>query len=107
MFETAELGRSVSKKEYREREPILREQLLEAQGALRKASFPVIVLFAGVDGAGKGETANLLNEWMEPRGLITRAFDVPTQEAAERPEFWRYWRDLPPRGRIGIFLANA
>jgi polyphosphate kinase 2 (PPK2 family) len=105
MFETAELGQTVSKKEYREREPILREQLLEAQGELRRASFPVIVLFAGVDGAGKGETANLLSEWMDPRGMVTRAFDAPSQEEAERPEFWRYWRDLPPRGRIGMFLS--
>ncbi|MFO1113109.1 MAG: hypothetical protein U1E35_04315 [Rhodospirillales bacterium] len=23
---------------------------------------------------------------------------------AERPEYWRYWRDLPPKGRMGIFL---
>ena len=105
MFETAELGLTVSKSEFRERAPILREQLLEAQGALRDARFPVIVLFAGVDGAGKSETANLLNEWMDPRGMVTRAFDVPTQEAAERPEFWRYWLDLPARGRIGIFLS--
>ena len=105
MFETAELGQSVSKEEYRERAPALREQLLEAQAALREADFPVIVLFAGVDGAGKGETANLLNEWMDPRGLVTRAFDSPSTEEAERPYFWRFWRDLPPRRRIGIFLS--
>ena len=41
------------------------------QQELRKAaSFPVIVLFAGVDTAGKGETVNLLNEWMDPRWII-------------------------------------
>jgi polyphosphate:AMP phosphotransferase len=105
MFETAELGRKISKKEYKEREPILREQLLEVQGQLRKAPFPVIVLFAGVDGAGKGETANLLSEWMDPRQLVTRAYSQPSQEEEERPEFWRYWRDLPPKGHIGVFLS--
>jgi thymidylate kinase len=25
------------------------------------------VVIGGVDGAGKGETVNLLNEWMDPR----------------------------------------
>jgi polyphosphate:AMP phosphotransferase len=104
MFETAELGQSVSKDEYREREPVLREQLLEAQAALREAGFPVIILFAGVDGAGKGETANLLNEWMDPRGIVTRAFDAPTTEESDRPYLWRFWRDLPPKGSLGIFL---
>ncbi len=105
MFETAELGRTISKSEYREREPVLREQLLEAQGALRESKCPVIVLFAGVDGAGKGDTSNLLNEWMDPRGIVTRAYDAPSQEESERPEFWRYWRDLPPSGGIGVFLS--
>jgi polyphosphate:AMP phosphotransferase len=105
VFETAELGQSVSKAEYREREPVLREELLEAQTKLRQASFPVIILFAGVDGAGKSETANLLNEWLDPRGIVTRAFDAPSQEESERPDFWRYWRALPPKGRIGVFLS--
>jgi polyphosphate:AMP phosphotransferase len=105
MFETAELGQKVSKDEYRKREPVLRGQLLEAQADLREAGFPVIVLFAGVDGAGKGETTNVLNAWMDPRFIVTRAFDAPTTEEFERPYFWRFWRDLPPKGRLGIFLS--
>jgi polyphosphate:AMP phosphotransferase len=105
MFETAELGRKVSKSEYKEQVPALRERLLEAQGRLREADFPVIVLFAGVDGAGKGEMANLLSEWMDPRHIVTRAFTAPSDEERERPEYWRFWRDLPPRGKIGVFLS--
>ena len=62
-----------------------------------------ILVFAGVDGAGKGETVNLLNEWMDPRWLQTRVFDEPADVERERPEFWRYWLALPPRGRIGMF----
>jgi len=105
MFETAELGQKVSKDEYRLAVPVLREKLLVAQGRLRDADFPVILLFAGVDGAGKGESANLLSEWLDPRLLVTRAFDNPSEEERERPEFWRFWRDLPPKGRIGLFLS--
>jgi polyphosphate:AMP phosphotransferase len=105
MFETAELGQKVAKKEYQEREPVLRQGLLSAQQALRKADYSLIVLFGGVDKAGKGETANLLSAWLDPRGIVTRAFGGPSDEEAERPEYWRYWRDLPPRGQIGIFLS--
>ncbi len=107
MFEAAELGRTVSKEEYRERELALRGELLTAQNALRQAaSFPAIVLFAGVDGAGKGETVNLLNEWMDPRWIVTRAFGEPSDEESERPEYWRFWRELPASGRIGLFLSS-
>ncbi len=106
MFETAELGRKIPKSEFKERAPQLRERLLEAQQALRAADFKVVVVFAGVDGAGKGDTVNLLHGWMDPRWLITRAYSEPSQEERERPEYWRYWRDLPPKGRIGLFLSS-
>jgi AMP-polyphosphate phosphotransferase len=106
VFEAAELGRKVSKKEFDEIAGELRMQLLEAQMKLRGASFPVVVVFAGVDGGGKGETVNLLNEWLDPRWIITRAYEEPSEEERERPEYWRYWRDLPPKGKIGIFLSS-
>ena len=107
MFEAAELGSTVSKAHYQARVPRLRIDLLEVQRRLRElARFPVVVVFAGVDGAGKSETVNLLNEWMDPRWLVTRAFGEPSDEEGERPEYWRYWRALPPRGRVGLFLSS-
>jgi polyphosphate:AMP phosphotransferase len=106
MFEAAELGRTLSRDAYKKREPALRAALLDAQQRLSAAPFPVIVVFAGVDGAGKGETVNLLNEWMDPRWIVTRAFGEPSDEERERPEAWRYWRELPPKGRIGLFLSS-
>ena len=105
MFETAELGRKVAKKAFDKATPEMRVALLELQQELRKAEFPVIVLFSGVDGAGKGETVNLLNEWMDPRWIETHAYAASSEEELERPEFWRYWRDLPAKGRFGLFLS--
>lgn len=106
MFETAELGQKIGKSEYKKTTVILRQQLLILQQQLREmASIQVILLFAGVDGAGKSESTNVLNEWMDPRWLITRAYESPSDEERQRPKFWRYWRDLPPRGRIGMFLS--
>ncbi len=106
MFEAAELGRKVSKDEFDKTAPKLRMELLALQQRLRLADFPVIIVFAGVDGAGKHETVNLLNEWMDPRWIITHAYGKPSEEESERPEFWRFWRDLPPTGKIGIFLSS-
>lgn len=106
MFRTAELGQKVPKSEFKPLEPLLRQELLDVQRRLRElAKFPVIILFGGVDGAGKGETVNILNEWMDPRWLLTQAYTDPSAEEQARPKFWRYWRDLPPKGRIGLFLS--
>jgi polyphosphate kinase 2 (PPK2 family) len=59
----------------------------------------VLILIAGVEGAGKGETVNLLNEWMDPRHISTSAFFEPSSEEAERPAQWRFWKALPPKGK--------
>ncbi|HTH17556.1 MAG TPA: polyphosphate kinase, partial [Magnetospirillum sp.] len=106
MFEAAELGRKVSREDFDAMAPQLRTELLDLQQRLRAADFPVIIVFAGVDGAGKNETVNLLNEWMDPRWIVTRAYGPPSDEERERPHYWRYWRDLPPKGKIGLFLSS-
>jgi len=106
MFEAADLDHSVPKAAYKRAEPKLREALLEAQYELMKdGRFAVILLIAGVQGAGRGETVNLLNEWMDPRYVATYAFSDPTEEERERPEQWRFWRVLPPKGRIGVLFG--
>jgi polyphosphate kinase 2 (PPK2 family) len=106
MFQTAELGQKVSREDFDRISQELRTELLTLQNDLRKCDFPVILVFAGVDGGGKGETVNLLNEWMDPRWIVTRAYGMPSDEERERPFYWRYWRDLPPKGQIGLFLSS-
>jgi len=106
MFESAELGHRISEREYGAAEPKLREALLKAQyELLENKSFPVIIVIGGVDGAGKGETVNILNTWMDPRHIVTHAFGEMSDEEGDRPRMWRYWRALPPKGHIGILFG--
>ncbi|WP_018151491.1 polyphosphate:AMP phosphotransferase [Leeia oryzae] len=107
MFETAEIGHKISKETFRKESPELREALLEIQYELKeRGDFPVVILINGIDGAGKGETVNLLNSWMDPRLIVTRAFSSPTEEEQSRPRMWRYWQALPQKGRIGILFGS-
>jgi polyphosphate:AMP phosphotransferase len=106
VFEAAELGQKVSKAVFEQTAQTLRTELLEVQRELRKTSFPVIVVLAGVDKAGKGEVVNILTQWMDPRWIAVHAYTQPSEEVRARPEFWRFWRDLPPQGKIGIFLSS-
>ena len=107
MFESAEIGHKLKKSEYRREEPKLRQALLKAQyDLLDNGKFPVIILVNGVDGAGKGETVNLFNEWMDPRHIHTHAFGAMTDVEREQPEMWRFWRALPPKGHIGILFGS-
>ena len=107
MFESAEIDHVIDKATFDAEEQVLREALLEAQYALREQGrLAVIILINGIEGAGKGETVKLLNEWMDPRLIQVSTFDQQTDEELARPAAWRYWRQLPPKGRIGIFFGN-
>lgn len=105
MFESAELGHAIDAERYDRELPRLRRELLEAQlEMVESRRFAVIIIIAGMDGAGKGDTVNVLNEWMDPRHIQTHAPSEPTETDLARPPMWRYWRALPPRGKIGIFF---
>jgi polyphosphate kinase 2 (PPK2 family) len=107
MFESAELRQEVSKEDYEAAVPALREALLDAQYDLLAAkSFPVLVIIGGVEGAGKSETVQTLNEWLDPRHVHTHGFLLPTDEEAQRPPMYRFWRALPPKGETGIFFGS-
>ena len=106
MFEAYELGRTISRNAYDRKLPGVHARLLKAQQALRDAPFPVMIIIGGTGGAGKGELVHRLNEWLDPRGVATQALSHPSDEERERPEFWRFWRILPGRGRIGILFGS-
>lgn len=107
MFESAELGHTIGREAFRKEVPKLRAALLDVQyDVLEKKEFPVVILVSGVDGSGKGETINLLYSWMDPRHISTLAFSAPSDEERSRPYMWRYWRALPPQGKIGIFAGS-
>ncbi len=105
MLESAEIGHRVAKQVYAREVPKLREALLNAQYDLSQTGRgPVLLIISGVEGGGRGETANKLTEWMDPRHIRVIAFGPRQPQEAARAPAWRYWRTLPPKGRIGIFM---
>lgn len=107
MFDSAALDHSLGKAEFEKLATQLRVDLLAAQTHLaetKKAS--ILILINGPDGAGKGGVLNRLYEWMNAQNLVTMTYDGQTDEERLRPFGWRYWRDLPPKGRTGIMLGS-
>jgi polyphosphate:AMP phosphotransferase len=106
MFESARLPHAFSREVYEAQVPALRLELLEVQKQLEQADFPVVIVIGGAEGAGKGDTANLLHAWMDARLLQTYAIGPSTEAERHRPPYWRFWMALPPRGRTGIFIGS-
>jgi len=106
MLEVAEVGNKVSKADYKAAVPDLRVGLINAQYDLRNADFPVVIWIAGDDRIAANQMVNRLNEWVDTRYVETRVFADNTQEESERPQLWRLWRSLPPKGRTAIFAGG-
>ena len=106
MLEQAEQGRTLSDRSYETTVRSLRSKLLAAHFALRETKRQVIVIVGGADGAGKGELVHRLNEWLDPRGVVTHAFWDASDEDEERPHFYRFWKAMPGAGRVGIFFGS-
>jgi polyphosphate:AMP phosphotransferase len=107
MFQEAESDPQLSQEEFKKIEQHLRVQLVNEQYrhiALKDRA--LLILVAGIDGAGKGETINLLNEWMDPRHIHTIAFPEASREDRAYPDARRFWMRLPAKGEIGIVFGS-
>ncbi len=107
MLEVAELGNELSKEDFKQIEPQLRVDLVNAQYDLRSADFSVIVLIAGDDRLAGNAVVNRINEWMDARYIQTHVMGAFTEEEAMRPRYWRLWRNMAPKGRIALLAGGV
>ncbi|QGM96665.1 polyphosphate:AMP phosphotransferase [Methylocystis parvus] len=107
MFESARLPHVMTREEFAAAEARLRERLLDAQFEVAEQKrAAIMVLINGSDGAGKGEVVNRLYDWLDDHLVETLSYGEPTDEERARPGAWRYWRDMPAKGRIGLVLGS-
>ena len=96
----------IPKKIYEARILQLREKLVQLQVELKEQPFNILLIVAGVAGAGRGEVLNALGGWLDPRGVETFSFEDASTEEKRRPFLSRFWRSLPPAGKIGIYAGS-
>jgi len=65
--------------------------------------FGLLVVLQALDAAGKDGAVKHVMSGVNPQGVWVRAFKVPSAEELNHDFLWRYTRELPPRGVIGIF----
>jgi len=63
----------------------------------------VLIVLQGMDAAGKDGIVKHVMSGINPQGCEVHAFKAPSREELEHDFLWRTGRDVPARGRIGIF----
>jgi PPK2 family polyphosphate:nucleotide phosphotransferase len=93
-----------SKEQYRE---LLGEhvtQLSEQQQLLYASNrYAVLLIFQAMDAAGKDGAIKHVMSGVNPQGCQVFSFKHPTPAELQHDFLWRTTRELPERGRIGIF----
>jgi PPK2 family polyphosphate:nucleotide phosphotransferase len=74
------------------------QELLAAQH-----SWSLLAVFQAMDAAGKDGTIKHVMSGVNPQGVWVTAFKQPGPEELDHDFLWRVIRELPERGRIGIF----
>jgi PPK2 family polyphosphate:nucleotide phosphotransferase len=75
-----------------------RQQLLYASNR-----YAVLLIFQGMDSAGKDGAIQHVMSGVNPQGCQVFSFKHPSPAELQHDFLWRSIRDLPERGRIGIF----
>ncbi|MEA2861354.1 MAG: hypothetical protein QOC72_3393 [Methylobacteriaceae bacterium] len=93
-----------SKKEYRK---LLRrhvEKLSSLQQLLYASNrYAILIIFQAMDAAGKDGAIKHVMSGVNPQGCQVFSFKHPSAVELQHDFLWRTTRDLPERGRIGIF----
>ncbi|MFY9694615.1 MAG: polyphosphate kinase 2 family protein [Xanthobacteraceae bacterium] len=74
------------------------QQRLYAHG-----QWAVLLVFQGMDAAGKDGVVKHVMSGINPQGCEVHSFKAPSSEELEHDFLWRTGKDVPARGRIGIF----
>ncbi len=69
----------------------------------RFARHAVVVVFEGMDAAGKGGAIRRITAALDARQFRVVPVSAPTPDELSHPYLWRFWRQLPPRGSYTIF----
>jgi len=80
------------------------EALAELQDMLyAQDRWAVLLVFQAMDAAGKDGTIKHVMSGVNPQGCQVYSFKAPSSEELDHDYLWRCMRNLPERGRIGIF----
>lgn len=63
----------------------------------------LLIIFQAMDAAGKDSAIKHVMSGLNPQGVDVTSFKQPSSEELDHDYLWRSMKNLPERGRIGIF----
>ncbi len=80
-----------------------RAELTGMQLSIKEKKLPVLVIFDGWGGAGKGSVLGKVIKNLDPRFYKTETMSKPTEDELRRPFLYRYFVRIPEAGKFSFF----
>jgi polyphosphate kinase 2 len=95
--------KKISDTEYDKVKLKLQIELLKAQNWVKDKKQRIVIVFEGLDAAGKGGTIKRFTEHLNPRGTRVVALEKPNARERNSWYFQRYIEHLPTKGEIVLY----
>ncbi|MFB9860900.1 phosphate--AMP phosphotransferase [Salinicoccus siamensis] len=93
----------ISRKDYKAILPDLQSRMREIQFQLYKEKVPLILVYEGMDAAGKGGNIKRIREHLDPTGYTVNATGAPTDVELRHHYLWRFAAGLPRSGHVAFY----
>lgn len=103
MLDQVRTDRSLDKDEYKTRLDECQKRLGMLQWSAYNKGLPTVIVFEGMDAAGKGGGIMRLAESLDPRGYKVIPISAPEYPDSAHHYLWRFWKEIPAKGLMTIF----
>ena len=103
VLDTLQLDQPLGKKDYRRALEQLQGRLARLTRRKHFARRSLVMVFEGMDAAGKGGAIRRLTAALDARQYQLVPVGAPSDEERAHPYLWRFWRHAPRRGKVVIF----
>jgi len=106
MFERYDLAKTIDDKAFNRAIPDLRETLGRLQRSCRDEGVPFVIVIEGWNASGITHVTGEIVRAIDPRGYNLYATGRPTDVEQAHHFLWRFFIQIPAKGRIAIFARS-
>jgi polyphosphate kinase 2 (PPK2 family) len=103
LIDRIDLTKTIERDEYRKKLRSLQQELNELAWRAYAKGVSTVLVFEGVDAAGKGGSIRRVTEAVDSRLREVISIAAPTDEEKAHHYLWRFWRRIPRAGRMTVF----
>lgn len=101
-----DLEKTITDEEYKKEKKDLQKQVRDMAFEYYQRGISTILVFEGVDAAGKDGAIERLVKKVDPRLYKVFAISAPSKYELAHHYLWRFYKDLPEDGYLGIFSRS-